>query len=176
MDFQLLISNLTNPTLLFFILGVLAFLMKSDLEVPAPSKSFIALYLLFSIGFNGGQELGSSQFDQEIIYSLIFGVLISMGIPLYTFFILKRKLNAADAGAIAASYGSVSAVTFVTAVSFLEMQDIPFNGHMVAVMALMEFPAIMMGVILMKSFNDEPTYVKTVSLKSTIWHSISNGS
>ena len=174
MDFNILVSNLTNPTLLFFVLGIIATTVKSDLEIPASSSKFISLYLLFSIGFKGGQELAQSGFTSEIIYSLIFGLLLASLIPLYTFFILKRKLSISDAGAIAAAYGSVSAVTFVAAVSFLEAQKIPFGGHMVAVMALMESPAIIVGVILMMQFDKESN--KNVSMKSVAQHSFTNGS
>ena len=152
MDAHSLIANLTNPTLLFFGLGLLATALKSDLEIPPTSVKFIALYLLFAIGFKGGQELAHSPFSAEILYSLGFGLLIAGLIPLYTFFVLKRRLSAADAGAIAAAYGSVSAVTFVSAVSFLEAQQLRFGGHMVAVMALMEAPAIIAGVVLMKCY------------------------
>ena len=174
MDFHILISNLTNPTLLFFVLGIIATTVKSDLEIPTSSSKFIALYLLFSIGFKGGQELAHSGFTNEIVYSLLFGIALASLIPIYTFFILKRKLNIRDAGAVAAAYGSVSAVTFVAAVSFLEAQKITFGGHMVAVMALMESPAIIVGVILMMQFDKER---KTeVSLKSVIQHSFTNGS
>ena len=174
MDFQILISNLTNPTLLFFALGTFAVLVKSDLEIPESSSKFIALYLLFAIGFKGGQELAHSGFTTEIIYSLLFGLVIASLIPLYTFFILKRKMSISDAGAVAAAYGSVSAVTFVAAVSFLEAQKIPFGGHMVAVMALMESPAIIMGIILMMKY-DADTRSKG-KLSETIRHSFTNGS
>ena len=174
MDFQILISNLTNPTLLFFVLGVLAVMIKSDLEIPASSSKFISLYLLFSIGFKGGQELAHSGFTTEIIYSLLFGLVIASIIPLYTFFILKRKMSISDAGAVAAAYGSVSAVTFVAAVSFLEAQKIIFGGHMVAVMALMESPAIIMGVILLMKYDAENR--SKGKLTETIKHSFTNGS
>ena len=150
MDLNLLIENLTNPALLFFILGVFAVMVKSDLEIPAGSSKFISLYLLFSIGFKGGQELAHSEFDLQIIWAVVAGVGLSILIPLYSFFILKIKLSISDSGAIAAAYGSVSAVTFVTAISFLEIQNISFSGHMVAVMALMEAPAIIVGVILIQ--------------------------
>ena len=173
MDFQILLSNLTNPTLLFFALGILATVIKSDLEIPASSSKFISLYLLFSIGFKGGQELGHSPFSQEILYSLLFGVAVAAVIPLYTFLILKQKLSVSNAGAIAAAYGSVSAVTFVASVSFLEMQSLQYGGHMVAVMALMEFPAIIMGVVLMMKFEKTE---RPVSLRSILHHSLSNGS
>lgn len=177
MDFHILISNITNPTLLFFVLGIFATTVKSDLEIPAPSIKFISLYLLFSIGFKGGQELAHSGFTTEITYSLLFGLALASLIPLYTFFILKRKLSISDAGAVAAAYGSVSAVTFVAAASFLESQKITYGGHMVAVMALMESPAIIVGVILMMKYDKSPqNETNKTNLKSVIHHSFTNGS
>lgn len=174
MNFNLLLDNLTNPALLFFLLGITATRLKSDLEIPPNSSKFISLYLLFSIGFKGGQELAHSHFDLEIIYSAIFGVFIAIIIPVYCFFILKRKFSIENSGAIAAAYGSVSAVTFVTAISFLEIQKYTFSGHMVAIMALMEAPAIIIGVILMKIYNKNEV-IKT-KIKSVIKHSLTNGS
>jgi hypothetical protein len=174
MNFNLLIENLTNPALLFFVLGIIAVYLKSDLEIPDNSSKFISLYLLFAIGFKGGQELSHEQFSSEIALSMLFGVCVSLVIPLYTFFILKRKLNIFDAGAIAAAYGSVSAVTFVTAVSYLESQQLTLHGHMVAIMALMESPAIIVGLLLISNYNkSESSNIK----KSTVFkHSITNGS
>ena len=174
MDFQIIVSNITNPTLLFFLLGILATTVKSDLQIPESTSKFISLYLLFAIGFKGGQELAHSTFTSEIIYSILFGLLISSLIPLYTFFILKRKMTISDAGAVAATYGSVSAVTFVSAVSFLEIQQISFSGHMVAVMALMESPAIIVGVILMSRYDKESD--SKSSMASVTKHSFTNGS
>ena len=174
MDFQILISNLTNPMLLFFVLGIIATKVKSDLEIPPSSSKFISLYLLFAIGFKGGQELAHSGFSAEIIYALLFGLALSALIPIYIFFILKKKLSVSDAGAVAAAYGSVSAVTFVAAASFLEAQKIDFGGHMVAVMALMESPAIIVGVMLLMRF--EKSQQNNVSLKSVAHHSFTNGS
>lgn len=174
MNLNLLLENLTNPALLFFLLGVLAVKLKSDLEIPPNSSKFISLYLLFSIGFKGGQELSHSNFTIEIIWSILFGVFIAILIPIYSYFILRRKFNCYDSGAIAAAYGSVSAVTFVTAATFLEMQDLKFSGHMVAVMALMEAPAIIIGVILIRMFSKKQE-TKT-SLLSLIKHSFTNGS
>jgi len=152
MDFNLLISNLTNPTLLFFILGIFATFVKSDLEIPASSSKFISLYLLFSIGFKGGQELVHSEINAEIWLSILFGLAISSLVPLYTFFILKNRMSVSNSAAVAATYGSVSAVTFVSAAAFLEAQKLTFGGHMVAVMALMESPAIIVGVILLNRY------------------------
>jgi len=172
MNVDLLMDNLTSPALLFFLLGIIAVQVKSDLEIPENTSKFISLYLLFSIGFKGGQELAHSSFTLDIIWAVLFGIGISIIIPFYSFFILKKKLGTYNAGAIAAAYGSVSAVTFVTAISFLELQNLEFNGYMVAIMALMEAPAIIVGVILI-SF-----YKKGNSLKiaGIIKHSFTNGS
>lgn len=174
MNFNLLIDNLTNPALLFFVLGIIAVYVKSDLEIPANTSKFISIYLLFAIGFKGGQELSHEVLSSEIGWSMLFGVGISLLIPLYTFFILKRKFSIADAGAIAAAYGSVSAVTFVTAVSYLESQQLHLHGHMVAIMALMESPAIIVGLLLISVFNrdDANAIKKRIVLK----HSFTNGS
>ena len=173
MDFQILISNLTNPSLLFFALGILAVKLKSDLEIPATSAKFIALYLMISIGFKGGQELSHSEFTTGIFWALAFGVLLSASIPFYTFFILKRKLGVPNAAAIAAAYGSISAVTFVAAVGFLDAQEVSFGGHMVAVMALMEAPAIISAMILLRKFSPSNT---DGGLKQTVIHAFTNGS
>lgn len=174
MSFALLVDNLTNPALLFFVLGIVAVRLKSDLELPSTSSKFISLYLLFAIGFKGGQELAHSEFSLEIVWSMLFGVAIASLIPLYTFFILKRRLSVSNAGAIAAAYGSVSAVTFVTAISFLEMEAVRFSGHMIAVMALMETPAIIIGVILIRMYGREET--GDTRLRSVVHHSFTNGS
>jgi uncharacterized protein len=174
MNINFLIENLRNPALLFFVLGIITVSLKSDLEIPANSSKFITIYLLFSIGFKGGQELSHETFTTEILWSMLFGIFISLIIPFYTFFILKRKLNVFDAGAIAAAYGSVSAVTFVTAVSYLESHQLGLHGHMVAIMALMESPAIIIGLVLISVFNKEE--VNTVKKQDVLKHSLTNGS
>lgn len=175
MNFNLLLDNLSNPALLFFVLGIIAVYVKSDLEIPANSSKFISLYLLFAIGFKGGQELSHETFTAEIGWSMLFGIALSLVIPCYTFFILKRRLSIFDAGAIAAAYGSVSAVTFVTSVSYLESQQLTLHGHMVAVMALMESPAIIIGLVLISLFNKEDGHSK-IQLSGVLKHSLTNGS
>jgi hypothetical protein len=174
MNLNLLIENITNPALLFFVLGIIAVAVKSDLEIPANSSKFISLYLLFAIGFKGGQELSHEKFTLEIAWSMLFGISISIIIPLYTFFILRRKLSVFDSGAIAAAYGSVSAVTFVTAISYLESQQMALHGHMVAIMALMESPAIIVGLILISLYNKEES--NTIKKREVLKHSFTNGS
>lgn len=174
MDYSLLLDNLTNPALLFFALGILTVRLKSDLCIPETSSKFISLYLLLSIGFRGGQELAHSEFSLDILKSIFFGIAIATAIPFYVFFLLKRKLGADNAGAIAASYGSVSAVTFVTALAFLENQQLSANGYMVATMALMEAPSIIIGVILIRLFGQPNT--EAPRLRNVIQHSLTNGS
>ncbi len=174
MNTDILISNITNPTLLFFLLGIIASLVKSDLEIPQPSVKFISLYLLFSIGFKGGQELAHSGINQEIIISLFYALVISAVIPFYLFYLVLGKFGAANAGAVAATYGSVSAVTFVSAANFLDASQIEFGGHMVAVMAFMEAPAIIVGVSLLKRY--QTNQAKNESLGSVVFHSLTNGS
>jgi hypothetical protein len=173
MNLDLLIDNLTNPALLFFFLGIVAVLVKSDLEIPANSSKFISLYLLFAIGFKGGQELAHSTLNADIAFTILAGILCSIVIPVYTFFILKTRLDVENAGAIAAAYGSVSAVTFVTAGSFLETKGTTYGGHMVAIMALMEAPAIIIGMLLIKKFG-------TDQHENNLWkigkHALTNGS
>lgn len=174
MDINLLIENITNPALLFFLLGILAVCLKSDLEIPKTSSNFISLYLLFSIGFRGGQELAHSEIDSSVISAVALGVALAIIIPLLTFFFLKKKVGTQNAGAIAAAYGSVSAVTFVTTVSFLENQGLVFGGHMIAIMAIMEAPSIIMGVLLVSLFCRK-SEVK-LSLSKLIKHSLVSGS
>ena len=176
MNYHLLIDNLTNPALLFFILGIIAVLVKSDLEIPPNSSKFISLYLLFAIGFKGGQELSHETFNTEIAASMLFGIGISMAIPIYTFFLLKKQLNPYNAAAIAAAYGSVSAVTFVTAVSFLEIQRLQLQGHMVAIMALMESPAIIVGLLLLRLSKEVDSQAIAIKKRVVFKHAFTNGS
>jgi len=176
LNYHLLIDNLTNPALLFFILGIIAVLVKSDLEIPPNSSKFISLYLLFAIGFKGGQELSHETFNAEIAASMLFGIAISMGVPLYTFFLLKKQLNPYNAAAIAAAYGSVSAVTFVTAVSFLEIQHLQLHGHMVAIMALMESPAIIVGLLLLTLSKEVDNQELAIKKRTVLKHAFTNGS
>ena len=171
-----LIDNLTNPALLFFILGIIAVQIKSDLMIPETSSKFISMYLLLSIGFKGGQELSHSGLHAEVIYGLVFGLFLALLVPVVTFFILKLFVGSENAGAIAASYGSVSAVTFVTAVSFLELESISFGGHMIAVMALMEAPAIIVGVLLANLFKQAVSESNQTNMIKVLRHSLTNGS
>ncbi|MDZ8107606.1 MAG: sodium-dependent bicarbonate transport family permease [Nostoc sp. DedQUE12a] len=153
MDVSLIVSNILNPPVLFFFLGMIAVFVKSDLEIPPPVPKLLSLYLLLAIGFKGGVELIKSGITQEVVLTLIAAMLMACFVPIYTFFILKLKLDIYDAAAIAATYGSISAVTFITASAFLNELGITFDGYMVAALALMESPAIIVGLILVNLFS-----------------------
>ncbi len=145
---SLFLTNLTSPPLLFFFLGAAAALLRSDLEIPAQIAKFLSLYLLFAIGFKGGVSLSESGFDLAVAGTLATAVGLASLVPVVGFYLLRRRLGAADAAAVAATYGSISAVTFVTGTSYLDASGIPWAGHLVAAMALMEAPAIIIGLML----------------------------
>lgn len=152
MDGSLILFNILNPPVLFFFLGMLAVFCKSDLEIPPPLPKLFSLYLLLAIGFKGGYELSESGINTQIALTLVASIIMALVVPAYSFFILRLKLDAYNAAAIAATYGSISAVTFITASSFLEKLHIEYGGHMVAALALMESPAIIIGIVLVRVF------------------------
>ena len=151
MNLDLLLDNLLSPPILFFALGMLACWVKSELTIPEAISQLFSLYLLWAIGFKGGVELRNSGLEVSALSLLGAAVVASAAWPLVVYPILRRKFNRADAAATAAAYGSVSAVTFITACNFLESRAIPYGGSLVAALALMEFPAIMTGVILYRA-------------------------
>jgi len=155
MDLQHLLHNFFAPPVPFFFVGLLAVIAKSDLEIPSQISKFISLYLLMAIGFKGGVELHESGFNGQVITILVISVIMSVVIPLYSFFILRRRLDVPNAAALAASFGSVSAVTFITASNILQSANISYGGEMVAAMALMESPSIIIGVIMYRKLSDK---------------------
>ena len=157
MDISLLLGNLLTPPILLFMLGMAATLLRSDLDIPQPVTRGLSLYLLFSIGMHGGVELARSGFELRLLMPLAAGMIASALIPVAAFFILRTRQSTEDAAAIAATYGSISAVTFITATSFLDDLGIGYGGHMVAAMALMESPAIFVGVLLARRYQEEST-------------------
>ena len=140
--------NFLDPAILFFIFGVFAGSVKSNLEIPPQISRFLSLYLLMALGLKGGFALHKSGFTSEIALSLGLAVFLAIIIPFIGYWILRRKLSAFDAAAIAATYGSVSAVTFITATQYLDQFNIAYGGHMAAAMALMESPAIILAIVL----------------------------
>ncbi len=141
-------NNLTDPAILFFIFGVLAGGLRSNLEIPQAISKFLSLYLLMALGLKGGFALAKSGLSQDILLSLGAAVAMAFVVPAIGWLFLRKRVDGFDAAAVAAAYGSVSAVTFVTAMQYLETQGMPFGGHMAVAMVLMESPAIIMAVLL----------------------------
>lgn len=181
MNSSLILSNVLNPPILFFFIGLAAVFLKSDLEIPQPIPKLFSLYLLFAIGFKGGHELHESGLTSEIAIALVAAVIVASVVPIYSFFILRLKLDIYNAAAIAATYGSISAVTFVTATSFLARLNVDFGGHMVAALALMESPAIIVGLLLVRIFVNRDkansnAVKEAVSWREVLRESFLNGS
>lgn len=148
-------QNFLDPAILFFIFGVFAGTVKSNLEIPPAITRFLSLYLLMALGLKGGFALAKSGLTSEVGTGLLAAVALAITVPVIGYSVLKRFINGFDAAAISATYGSVSAVTFVTAVQFLEHHEIAYGGHMAAAMALMESPAIILAVIFANTIRRE---------------------
>lgn len=162
---------LLDPAILFFVFGILAGLIKSNLEIPNSITKFLSLYLLMALGLKGGFALAKGGFTHEITAVIGIGLLLALIIPAIGYILLRRILNGFDAAAVAATYGSVSAVTFVTATQYLSNNGIEFGGFMAAVMALMESPAIIMAVALAAYTRTH----NTVSIKKVLHESFTDG-
>lgn len=147
MDIDLIVQNILNPPVLFFLLGMLAVFLKSELTIPQPLPKLFSLFLLISIGLHGGYELSKSGLDMTVFKGLMLAVLMASIVPIYSFFILRMKLDSYNAIALAATYGSISAVTFITGITYLQTIGVEYGGYMVAAMTLMESPAIIIGLV-----------------------------
>ena len=176
MDTQTILANVLSPAALFFFLGFIAVLLHSDLELPYPLPKFFSTYLLMSIGYTGGEKLAQAGLTSEVAATIVAAMGMALFVPFYTFFFLRKILSVYDAAAMAATYGSISIVTFVVGTEFLNRQHVEFGGHMVAVMSLMESPAVIAGIMLVRMFaprgdagGDRP------GLKSILHESFFNG-
>ena len=167
-------TNFLDPAILFFIFGVFAGSVKSNLEVPPQISRFLSLYLLMALGLKGGFALHKSGFTSEIAFSLGLAIFLAIIIPIIGYLLLRRTLSVFDAAAIAATYGSVSAVTFITATQYLDQFNIDYGGHMAAAMALMESPAIILAIVLANkaraSQSNDPTVKQEATSISKILH------
>ena len=158
--------SLLDPTILFFVLGVLAGALKSNLEIPAPISKFLSLYLLMALGLKGGFALAASGLDARVLASLGAAMAMALVVPAIGYRLLRRHVAPFDAAAVAAAYGSVSAVTFVTATQLLESQGFTPPGHMTVAMVLMESPAILMAVLLASMLRHAATASPVVGVTS----------
>ena len=148
---DLIVANLLSPPILFFALGLGASLLRSDLKLPEALYSTLTIYLLCAIGFKGGVALANAGLNAVLLPG-IAAIALGTCIPLWSFFFLKffSKLSTADCAAIAAHYGSVSAVTFIAATNYLKVLNVPFEPYASAFLAIMESPAILVGIMLAK--------------------------
>ena len=144
-------NNLLDPAILFFAFGAFAGALKSNLEIPTPISRFLSLYLLMALGLKGGFALAESGLTEHVVGGLLCALALAVVVPVLALRLLRLWVGPYDAAALAATYGSVSAVTFLTAVQFLETQGIAYGGHMAAAMALMESPAIILAVLFANS-------------------------
>lgn len=147
MDWSLAFDNLLSAPILFFIMGLLAGFVKADLSIPEAVTKLLSLYLMWAIGLKGGIRISQMGFTTEVLLSLSAALAMSIVVPIYVFIMLRRQIGVHNAAALCGVYGSVSAVTFLTATAFLERKGVEFGGHMVAALALMESPAILIAVL-----------------------------
>lgn len=170
-------NNLLDPAILFFVFGCFAGLIRSNLEIPRSIAKFLSLYLLMALGLKGGFALAKTGLNTEIALSMFVAIGMAFIVPALGYLFLKNKINKFDAAAVAASYGSVSAVTFVTALQYMEQSGLNPNGYMAIALVLMESPAIIMAVLLanMLRHNAGLTGSKRPSLKAILHESFTDG-
>ena len=171
-------QNLLDPAILFFVFGCFAGLIKSNLEIPRSIAKFLSLYLLMALGLKGGFALAKTGLNAEIALSLMIALVMAFIVPALGYWLLKNRIAKFDAAAIAASYGSVSAVTFVTAIQFMEQSQLNPNGYMAIALVIMESPAIIMAVLLanmLRHENQSAATTKGPSLKAILHESFTDG-
>ena len=167
-------NTLLDPSILFFMFGLFAGLAKSNLEIPPQIARFLSLYLLMALGLKGGFALSKSGVTPEIALSLGIAIGLAVVIPLAGYWLLRRRLDRLDAAAVAATYGSISAVTFITASQALDLAGIAYGGHMAAAMTLMESPAIIIAIVLANKARS-PREGRHASLGKVLHESFTDG-
>ncbi|MEL6339082.1 MAG: sodium-dependent bicarbonate transport family permease [Myxococcota bacterium] len=161
--FDLALTNLTSPAVLFFLLGIFAAAVRSDLSIPQQTAKAIALYLMMAIGFKGGAAVSEQGWSSTLGLTLIFSVVVASALPLIAYPLLRlmTRLSALDAAAVAGHYGSISVVTFVAATQALDQIGVRYEGFMVAAAAMMETPAIAIALLLARRHLKSETSTKT---------------
>jgi len=145
-------TNLLSPVVLAFVLGVIATLVKSDLEIPEPLVQGLSIYLLLAIGIKGGAALSEAKLA-EVAWPAVATLALGIAIPLACYVVLRRvrRMSASDSGAIAATFGSVSVVTFIAANTLAQQRGTPPEGFMPALVAILEVPGILVALGLASS-------------------------
>lgn len=163
-------ESLFSPVVLFFVLGALAAFARSDLSIPEPISKALSLYLMCAIGLKGGVLVSGNGFTADLFAAAAAGLVLSCLIPVVAFAVLRSfgRLDATNAAAVAAHYGSVSVVTFVTGNQMLAAGGFPPAGYMIAVLALMETPAIIVGLFLARRSADVDVQSSGELLRETL--------
>lgn len=189
MEISSLANNLLNPVILFFIFGVIAGMVRSNLAIPPQLAKFFSLYLLMAIGLKGGAAMAETGLSGAGALAILAALIMAFIVPLYSFLLLRKRIAPYDAAAIAATYGSISAVTFIAAQQFLTSQGVEFGGHMTVAMVLMESPAIIMAVLLASyvrtqaekqkavedNGDDVPVSIAPISMKKVMHEAFTDG-
>jgi hypothetical protein len=175
-----LLRSLLDPAILFFFFGLFAAAIRSNLDIPPAIAKFFSLYLLMSIGFKGGVSLSQTGLNASALAALGAALLMAVLVPAYSYVVLRTRLNAFDAAGVAATYGSVSAVTFIAANSFIEQQGVTPGGYMAVALVLMESPAILMAVLLANfarrsSASAGATVREDISMKNILHEAFTDG-
>ncbi|MFM9838339.1 MAG: sodium-dependent bicarbonate transport family permease [Cyclobacteriaceae bacterium] len=164
-----MLTSILSPMVLAFLLGIIASRIKSDLKFPDSLYQSLTIYLLIAIGMKGGYKLSLATFS-EVFQPAMVAIGLCCSIPLWTYWLMRRagKFDVYNSAALAAHYGSVSAVTFSAALAFHESLQIPFEGFMPSMLAMMEIPAILIGISLARinapmSDNKEQVPLKEVA-------------
>lgn len=176
--FDLATQNLLSPMVLFFILGLLAALARSDLTIPESVAKLLALYLMMAIGFKGGAEVARSGVTAGMLALMAIGTLLSFCIPFIAYGILRlvSKLSSIDAAAVAAHYGSISIVTFIAATTTVKALGLDYEGYLVAVAAVMETPAILAALLIARKSKEWQSESETDGMGSLLREVGLNGS
>ncbi|MEW6652867.1 MAG: sodium-dependent bicarbonate transport family permease [Bacteroidota bacterium] len=171
-------SNLNNPAILFFVLGFIASIIRSDIKIPESIVKILSIYLMISIGYKGGYEISHSGMSDDLLKSFFISLIISVVTTTLVFVTIYHllKKDSLNAGAIAAHYGSVSVVTFITAVSFLDKISVEYNSYIVGMLAIMESPAILIALLFVKFFNKSNTGGEVTNFKEIFKEALFNGS
>lgn len=173
----LIIKNIFNFPLICFLFGVFSALIRPDFRLPEKLNKFLTVYVLFCIGLKGGGPLAEHSISSAFLFSIILSVLILWGLlnPLLSFYLLKSftRVDCVTAAAIAASFGSVSVMTFISAISFLDQIQVNYQEFVIAALAIMEIPAIISGIFIAKTFNKTETK-KSSNIRKILLDSLVN--
>lgn len=141
-----------DPAILFFICGVLAGFLRSNLEIPDQINKFLGIYLLMTLGWKAGVAINDFAYSSVMIQAVLLSWLFSLALPALNFYALKKYLPIYDSAALAATYGSCGAITYLAATQFLRSKQIPYDDFMISCMILMQIPAIAFSVALCSAY------------------------